>query len=847
MWRVTLRGMLAHKLRLVLTGLAIVLGVTFVSGTLVLTDTLHATFSSLFTKVYANVDLEVRGSAAFSNQTGAMAVREPFSQSLLAKVRAVPGVSVADGGVGGYAQYVGKDGKAIVTGGAPTIGTTFGSDQHLSSLTLVAGTGPRNDTQVVMDQGTAQKYGFHVGNRVTVLLPGAPRVFTISGIVKFGTANNLAGATIAAFTLPTAQSLFDKVGQLDTIDVLVTPGARSATVERNIAKILPRGVEVVTGQTVADENTSLMNQILGFLSTALLVFAFIALFVGAFTIFNTFSIIVGQRTRELALLRIVGASRRQVFNSVLFEAFLMGLVASLLGLGLGVLTAMGLNALLRAFGVTLPQGALVFSLRTVLASLVVGVGVTMVSAISPARHAIRIPPVLALSSYASPTVSSRRRRLVIGAAVGGLGVAVLLVALARGVIAGVGVGAVAIFVGVAMLSPLIARPMASLLGRPLAAMLGVAGSLGRENSMRSPRRTAQTASALMIGLALVATFSVFGASIAQSATGSITDAIAADYIVTGSLAGAPMSGISSALPGVAATIPGVSAVTRVDSGVFEFDHSVLSLAAIPPASLSRTVTLRMQSGDGRAALTAGQMLISSTTATSKNLAVGDVMKVRFAKTGATTVRVGGIYKPNAVLGSFVVSDGFFFAHYAAGTQPAVVLLGTTSGASPATTAAITAALAPFANVKVETRAQFIATQQAQVNQILGLIYALLALAILIALIGIINTLLLSVFERTREIGLLRAVGMRRRQVRTMIRAEAVILAVFGGLIGVVLGTGLGVALSMSLKQEGITDIVVPYANLALFVLVAALLGLAASSWPARRAARLNVLEAISVE
>ena len=375
-----------------------------------------------------------------------------------------------------------------------------------------------------MDQGTATKFGFHVGNRVTILLPGAPRVFTISGIVKFGTANNLAGATIAAFTLPTAQALFDKAGLLDTIDVMVAPGASTSAVERAIAARLPHGVEVVTGQTVADENTSLMNQILGFLSTALLIFAFIALFVGAFTIFNTFSIIVSQRTRELALLRIVGASRRQVFAMVLLEAFLMGLVASLVGLGLGVLTAMGLNSLLRAFGISLPPGSLVFSLRTVVASLVVGVGVTMISAISPARHAVRIPPVLALASYTATTSSSGRRRLLVGAALGALGAALLVGGFVRGAVALVGVGALAIFVGVAMLAPLVARPMASLLGRPLAGALGVAGALGRENSMRSPRRTAQTASALMIGLALVATFTVFGASISRSATGSIEEA-----------------------------------------------------------------------------------------------------------------------------------------------------------------------------------------------------------------------------------------------------------------------------------------------------------------------------------
>jgi len=847
MWRITVKGMLAHKMRLALTGLAIVLGVTFVSGTLVLTDTLHSTFSSLFDRVYSNVDLEVRGAAVFSNQSGAMAVRQPFAESLLSTVRRVPGVAVADGGVGGYAQYVGKNGKAVVTGGAPTIGTTYGSDQQLSSLKLVAGTGPRGDAQVVMDQGTAQKFGFHVGDQVKILLAGAPRTFTISGIVKFGNANNLAGATIAAFNLSTAQQLFDKVGQLDTIDLLVAPGANTSVVQRAVEAKLPPGVEVVTGQTVANENTNLMDQMLGFLSTALLVFAFIALFVGAFTIFNTFSITVGQRTRELALLRIVGASRRQVFQSVLLEALLLGLAASVIGLGLGVLTALGLDHLLRAFGISLPQSAMVFSSRTAVAALAVGVGVTLISAISPARHAVRIPPILALATFSSSAATSSRRRLVTGAAVGVGGVVLLALGMTKSIISLVGAGAVATFIGVGMLAPLIARSMSSALGRPLAAVFGVSGQLGRENSMRSPRRTAQTASALMIGLALVATFSVFGASIAQSATGSIKDAVIADYIVTGSLTGAPMSGISNSVPDVAARIPGVTAVTRVDSGVFEFQHSVVSLAAIPAQSLSRTIILRVASGTGSSALARGEMLISSTVANAKHLIVGDRIPVTFAQTGPTTMRIGGVFKPNAVLGSYVVSDGFFRSHYATGTQPAVVLLRTSTGSTAATTSTIDAGLIAFPNLKIQSRDEFVKAQQAQVNQLLGLVYALLALAILIALIGIVNTLLLSVFERTREIGLLRAVGMRRRQVRAMIRTEALILSVFGGVIGIVLGTGLGVALASSLSKQGITDIVVPYTSLVYFLFLAALLGLAAASWPARKAARLNILEAITVE
>ncbi len=847
MWRITIKGLMAHKLRMLLTALAIVLGVTFVSGTLVLTDTLHNTFTGLFDKVYQHVDFEVRGTAAFSGEAGGNAVRKPIDESLLPQVRAVPGVAVADGSVGGYAQYVAKNGKAITTGGAPTIGTTFGTDRQLSSLRLVEGTGPKSSTQVVMDEGTAKKYHFAVGDRVEILLPGPTQTFTISGIVRFGSADNLAGATIAAFDLATAQRLFDEVGRLDTIEVLTTPGADKAAVQRSIAATLPSGVEVVTGQTVANEASGAINQALGFFSTALLVFAFISLFVGGFTILNTFSITVGQRTRELALLRIVGASRRQVFRSVMLEALLVGLAASLVGLGLGVLTAMGLEALLKAFGITLPQGSLVFAPRTVVACLAVGVGVTVVSAISPARRAVRIPPIAALASYRGGTGESSRRRFAIGMIVGVLGMLSLGIGLSQPAIQLVGLGAVAIFVGVAMLAPLVARPLSSILGRPLAAAFGISGKLGRENSMRSPRRTAQTASALMVGLALVSTISVFGASLSRSATTSITDAVSADYLITGSAAGGPAAGFSNAATTSASQIPAVTAVSSVYSGRFEFQRSISSLTAIAPSALSSTVRLRVDSGTGLPALSSGQLLVDTTTARNDHLRVGSRVKVTFAETGPTTVTIGGIFTPNSLLGSYVVSEEYFHAHFAANTLPIAILLRTAGGASPATTAAIERGLTDFPNLKVQTRAEFEKAQQAQVNQLLGLVYALLGLAIVIALIGIVNTLMLSVFERTHEIGLLRAVGMRRRQVRAMIRSEALILAVFGAMIGIIVGTGLGIALSDSLKDQGITDVVVPFSSLVVFLVVAALLGLAAASWPARRAAKLNVLSAIATE
>ena len=846
MWKVTIKGLLAHKLRLVLTGIAIVLGVTFISGTFVLTDTLHNTFQTLFGHIYQNVDFVVRGKAVFTDNSpggGGGAIRKQIPESIVSDVRRVPGVSYAEGTVSGYAQFVAPDGKAVSSGGAPTIGLSFDPNPQLSSLHLAHGTAPTTANDVLMDEGTAQKYHFNVGDHVRILLAGPTQTFTISGLVKFGTANSLAGATIAAFNLPVAQQLFNQVGRFDAIDVLAQPGADKASVQHAIATVLPPGVEVVTGQTVANEQTNNINQALSFFSTALLVFAFISLFVGGFTIFNTFSIIVGQRTRELALLRIVGASRRQVFRSVLIEAAILGLVASLIGLGLGVLSALGLEALLNGFGFSLPSGSLAFEARTVIAAIVVGLGVTVISAISPARRAVRIPPVAALVDYRGEQGESSRRRIVIGTIIAVLGIAALALGLTKPAIQLVGLGSIAVFIGIGMLAPTVARPMASALGRPLARTFKVSGKLGRENSMRSPRRTAQTASALMVGLALVSTITVFGASLSKSATASVDNAVSANYIITAT--GSGPGGFSNAVSTVGARVPGVATTSTVYSGEFEFRRSLSTVTAVSPHRLADTIILRMDSGTGAPALSAHELLIDTTTATSDHLSVGSIVPVKFAETGSSTMRIGGIFKPNALLGSFLVADDFFLSHFS-DPLPVAVLLSTKSGTTNITKA-VNASLTAYPNIQVQTRAQFEQTQQAQVNKLLGLVYALLALAVIIALIGIVNTLMLSVFERTHEIGLLRAVGMKRRQVRAMIRSEAVILSLFGAIIGIVVGTALGTAFAASLKQQGITDLVIPYAKLVVFLVIAALLGLGAATWPARRAARLDVLAAIAAD
>jgi putative ABC transport system permease protein len=842
MMKITVRGLLARKLRLALTALAIVLGVTFVTGTLVLTDTLNRTFDTLIGTAYQHINFQIRGTAAFNNDTTAAANgtadRKPIPASLAAAVRRLPGVAYVDPSVAGYAQFV--SGGNAIGGAGSALGFSFDPNRQLSSVRLVQGSAPSAADDVVMDKGTATKYHFRVGDRVRVLSGGPPQRFTITGIMTFGTADNLAGATLAGFSLPTAQALFNTRGDYDTIDVLAKPGADNVRLQRAIAKILPPGVQVVSGQTVASELSSAVGNALSFLSTALLVFALISLFVGAFTIFNTFSITVGQRTRELALLRMVGASRRQVFQSVIGEAALVGLAASLIGLGLGVLAALALEALLGAFGVTLPSAPLVFEARTVVLALAVGVGVTVISAIGPARRAVRIAPVAALAATREEQAESLRRRVTIGGLAATGGIAALVAGLTAPATLLVGLGAVAVFMAAGMLAPIVARPMSGALGRPLAALLGTPGRLGRENSMRSPRRTAQTAAALMVGIALVSAVAVLGASLSQSAKTNLDSAVTAEDLITG-----PSSGFSTSVAAAVSRITGVVTVTNVYKGQFELRGSVSSLDGVDPAGLKRTVHLAITAGSGTQALASGQLLIDTTTASAKHLSVGSVVPVTFAQTGASTIRVGGIYKANPLIGSYVVGSPFFLSHFH-NPLPIAVLVSTQPGAGHVERA-INNYLNVYPNVGVQSRAQFEQAQQATVNQELGLVYVLLALAVVVALIGIVNTLMLSVFERTHEIGLLRAVGMKRRQVRAMIRSEAVLIALFGAVIGVIIGTALGVAFAASLKQQGITEIAIPYASLVGFLVLAALLGLAAASWPARRAAKLDVLAAIAVE
>jgi putative ABC transport system permease protein len=840
----SLKGIMAHKLRLFLTALAVVLGVAFVAGTFVLTDTINKTFDTLFTEISAGTDLTVRAVSGFGNDAGGFdtASRDTVPASLIDTVRRTPGVQAADGTVTGYAQFVDKEGKAVASGGAPTLGFNW-TEPGLSPLQLRSGREPQRDGEVVVDAVTARTHKFAVGDRVTVLFKGPTQEFTLVGITGFGEADNLAGATLAIFEEATAQRVFGKAGRYDSIEIKAAEGVGARELRDRLVGTLPADVEVVTSKEVADESAEAVGQALGFFSTALLVFAGIALFVGGFIILNTFSILVAQRTRELALLRALGASRRQVMTSVIIEAFAVGLFAAIVGLSLGVLVAIGLQNLLKAFGIDLPASGVVLKPRTIIASFVVGVGVTVLSSISPARRASKIPPMAALRGGAEEHGGSLRRRSLAGAVVFALGMAALLSGLFGGTLGLVGLGAALVFVGVALLSPAAARPLARVIGAPFPRIAGMSGKLGRQNAMRNPRRTAATSAALTVGLGLVACVSVLAASIKASAADIVDDYMAADYIVSTANF---LPSISTDLAPRLARLPELGAVSALQTGQWRSNGSNRSLFAADPTTLGQVLKFEVTAGDV-GGLARGEVFLAEEELADLGLSVGSQLPMTFARTGDTQLRIAGTFSENQLLGSYLVSTATFEANFTERLDFAVLAKARPGVPPEAARAAVERVTEEFPNVELRDQAEFKEQQEDQVDQILGLITALLMLSIFIALFGIVNTLALSIFERTRELGLLRAVGMSRRQVRSMIRGESVIIAVMGAILGLAVGVLFGYAIVEALADEGIGAVVVPGGQLLTYVILAGIAGVIAAVFPARRAARLDVLAAISHE
>ncbi len=847
MWRVTLKGLAAHKLRLMLTGLAIVLGVGFVAGTYVLTDTINATFTNLFEQTTKGIDVAVRSNATFSSQGNVQ--RAPMPATLLDQVKRVDGVRDAEGAVAGYAQFVGRNGKPVNTGGAPTLGVSVSTVPELqSSTTLREGRRPTAPGEVAVDASTARKQGFHRGDRVKILFQGPPREFTVVGLLGFGQADNLAGATLAGFDLATAQQVLNRTGRYDEIDVVATPGTTPEVLRDRVRAALDPRYEVLTGKQLAADQAKAVGQFTKFINYALLAFAFVALFVGSFIIVNTFSIILAQRSRELALLRCLGALRRQVLRSVLAEALIIGLVASVVGLGFGILIAIGLKAVFKAVGADLPSTTLEIQPRTILVALAVGVLVTLAASLFPALRATRVPPVAALQQEAvAAPVLAGRRRIVLGALVTLAGVALLLAGLFadRGNrLVNIAAGAVVIFLGVGVLSPLVARPLSRVLGWPFARWAGEPGRLARENAMRSPRRTASTAAALMIGLALVSLVTIFAASAKASVTKVLDQTIAADYILTGPTNSA--QGFSPEVVTRLAQQPEVASATGVRINVFKLDGQTQPVAGVDPAGYAATV--RTDTTDGRLSdLSGGGVAVREDTARDHGWKVGDSIAMEFPVGGTQSEQIRAVYENNQINGPYLLGLAEYERHYADQLDIVALVKAKPDVTPDASRAAVDRVVADFPSVQVKDQAEYKQQQSKQINQVLLLFYVLLALAVVIAIIGIINTLALSVLERIRELGLLRAVGMTKRQLRAMIRWESVIIAVLGAVLGLAIGTFFGWTLVRALNNQGITEFQLPVGTLLGFVAAAALAGVLAAVFPGRRAARIDMLRAITTE
>ncbi|MCX5287661.1 MULTISPECIES: ABC transporter permease [unclassified Streptomyces] len=842
MFRTALRNVLAHKARLLMTVLAVMLGVAFVSGTLVFTNTISDAYQNSSAKGFGQVDVAVQAKSQ-EDKGNTISKRPELTQAVLDRSAKVPGAASAIGVVGGFTAIADKDGKLIGGGFQSQGGNYWGAKDPRYPLT--SGSAPHGGNQVAIDSETAHRAGYKVGDTVRLSVDGPVLTPTITGIFTTDDGNVAAGGSLALYDTPTAQKLFGKAGTYDEIDVKAATGTSQTALKAGLDKALgTKLVETTTARQLADDQAEQISSSMSGLKQGLLVFAGIALFVGTFIIANTFTMLVAQRTRELALLRAVGASRRQVTRSVLIEAFVVGAVAGVTGLVAGIGIGAGLRSLMNTLGATVPDGPLVISPGTIASALVVGIVITMLAAWLPGRRAAKIPPVAAMSSvHAKATTKSLVLRNTLGALFSAAGIAVVLAATTMDGSDGqapMGLGAVLLIIGVFILTPLLSRPLIAA-ASPLLRAFGVSGKLARQNSVRNPRRTAATASALMIGLTLITGMTVMAGSLQKSIDKMASSAIRADYVVSmanGNELSPDVDKKLNATAEVTATSPLRNVYARID-GTGE------SLTGVNGSAIADLTDLKVDSGAFKVGAT--QAVVDEDTAKSRGWKEGSSFTAHYEDGKSSRLTVSGVYEGNEFIQGILVDSGTVTPHM---TDPGDmrVLVKTADGASGTTKDKLEKALGTNPAIKVQSKQDLSDDVAKMFTLMLNMLYGLLAMAVIVAVLGVINTLAMSVFERSQEIGMLRAIGLDRKGIKRMVRLESLVISLFGGVLGIGLGVFFGWAAGELIGTKMATyELVLPWTRMAVFLLLAATVGILAALWPARRAARLNMLTAIKSE
>ena len=841
MLRLSLKMTLARKGRLVLTSLAIILGTSFLSGTTIFSDTINNTFDRLFTDVFRDVDAYVRSANSVESEFGESR-HSPTQIEALETILKVPGVKAAVGDMQSYARVVGKDGKPLGKDQGPP---TFGGIASSSSAGLwrvESGRLPVGPKEMMLDRETAENGKFVLGDTVRVNALSGTREFSFVGIANYGDVSSPGGATFALFDQPTASEFLLKPGFVDAILIQGDGSLSDEELAKSIQAALPAEakLETLTGAQITAETTSQIKTVLGFFTTFLKTFSFIALGIGCFVIYNVFSITAAQRQRESALLRAIGANRRQVTIALLVEALIIGILGSVLGFVTGIGLSQALSALLNALGLEIPSSGLTIEPNAIIFTVIVGTVITVLSAVLPALRAGRVSPLAAMRDTALDTVNDFRRRIIFSA--------VLLAGGAYGLVSSMngagaktlGFGALGLFAGVLFIGPAISRKMAMIIGAPVAKLRGVTGAMARQNAARNPKRTSRTAAPLLIGVALVTSFTALAASIKSEIRDTYGKSFRGDYALSVDSRG--FGGIPTSITDQIDALPEVDKATGIGFVPAKVGDESRYVLVINPKTTEGLYTLEMVEGQ-QSDLTKDGILIESDKALKKNLSIGSIVDVTLIDGRTLPLKLVGTYK-NA-FGNYVVSREIFDGSTNSLFDSSVYIKINEGGSDEQVRKAISAISTDLGIGKLESRDEFIDTQAAQVNQILALIYGLLFLSIIIAIVGIIITLLLSVFERKREIGLLRAIGMTRAQIRTMIRWESVITSLFGAVTGVVLGITMGVVIVVSLVEKGFSAFKLPITGTIIILFIAFIIGVVAAVFPAWRATRTNIISSIA--